>query len=450
MRLISLEVESKLREKGLWPQSWIKWAALYVVALELFLFAVQLLTRRVSPAISESLAGWIDFLSLLALVLFAIAGFGWMRSKLLWRLRNRLIVTYIFIGVIPVFLLVVISLTTLYLLAGQFASFVVTSDIATHLRSMEAGNRTVAHHLATQISDGGKLDAEMLGRARPHRPEWSRRQVCAWYGTQPQPYCSGPEGAPGFESPSFISGDFRDVVSDNGKLYLRSATVLAAGPGSSSLSSLSSSSSSSLRVILSEPFDKEFAEKIAADLGRITVYGTEGPAATSSTAPARRDASQTSLVFDDGGTREESFSAGTIPPAGSTFDHVITLRIPLQLVDWATGKPQRVGALAEVETRSSVLYARLFAARGDYAKGVEYILLLIAIVFAIIELLALFIGTKLTRSITSAVGQLYEATKHVNRADFSHRIAVQSSDQLATLANSFNSMTTSIEKLVQE
>ena len=65
-------------------------------------------------------------------------------------------------------------------------------------------------------------------------------------------------------------------------------------------------------------------------------------------------------------------------------------------------------------------------------------------------LLALFVGTKLARSITSAVDQLYEGTKHVNRADFSHRITVQSSDQLATLANSFNSMTTSIEKLVQE
>jgi len=119
-------------------------------------------------------------------------------------------------------------------------------------------------------------------------------------------------------------------------------------------------------------------------------------------------------------------------------------------VDWATGERRRDGALAEVETRPSVLYARLFAALGDYAKGVEYILLSIAIVFAIIELLALFVGTKLTRSITSAVDQLYEATKHVNRADFSHRITVQSTDQLATLATSFNSMTTSIEKLVQE
>jgi|HubBroStandDraft_2_1064218.scaffolds.fasta_scaffold31136_2 sigma-B regulation protein RsbU (phosphoserine phosphatase) len=446
MRLISLELESKLREKGLWPQSWVAWAALYVLALDLLLVAVQWLTRHASPVTSASLQGWVIFLSLLAIVLLAIAGFRWLRSQLLWRLRNRLIVTYVFIGVIPVFLLVVISGIALYLFAGQFASFVVTSDIATHLRSMEAANRAIAHHLETQISARGKLDTEMLARVRPRRAEWSQRQVCAWYRNQSQPYCAGPEGATGFGSPPFITGDFRDLVSDHGKLYLRTATVLPADSSSSS----SSPSASSLRVILSEPFDQKFVETISGDLGRITVYGTESPAVTSSTAPVQGNASQPYLVFGDAGQREQTFSAGTIPPEDSAFDHEITLRIPLQLVDWPTGEPQRVGALAEVETRFSVLYARLFAARGDYAKGVEYILLSIAIIFAIIELLALFVGTKLTRSITSAVAQLYEATKHVNRADFSHRIRVQSNDQLATLANSFNSMTTSIEKLVQE
>ena len=220
------------------------------------------------------------------------------------------------------------------------------------------------------------------------------------------------------------------------RFIFATATVLAAEP-------------ESLRVILSEPLDKDFVEKIAGDLGRIAVYGTESPTA-SSTAPAQQDASKPYLAFERQKQRQQTFSAGTIPPASSTLDHEITFPIPLQVVDWATGERQRAGALAEVETRPSVLYARLFAALGDYAKGVEYILLSIAIVFAIIELLALFVGTKLTRTITSAVGQLYEATKHVNRADFSHRITVQSSDQLATLANSFNSMTTSIEKLVQE
>jgi sigma-B regulation protein RsbU (phosphoserine phosphatase) len=446
MRLISLELESKLHEKGLWPRSRIAWAALYVLALDLLLFVVQWLTRHVSPSMSASLGGWVTFLSALAIVLLAIAGFRWLRSQLLWRLRNRLIVTYVFIGVIPVFLLVVISLITLYLLAGQFASFVVTSDITTHLRSMEAANRAIAHHVAVHISGSGKLDADVLGHARPHRPEWSRRQVCVWYRNQSQPYCAGPEGAAGFDSPSFITEDFREIVRDHGKLYLRTATVLAAGPESSS-------SASSLRVILSEPLDKDFVEKIAGDLGLIAVYGAQNPAASpnaDSTAPAQQNASKPYPAFADRKQREQTFSAGTIPPASGTFDREITFPIPLQVVDWATGERQRAGALAEVETRPSVLYARLFAALGDYAKGVEYILLSIAIVFAIIELLALFVGTKLTRSITSAVDQLYEATKHINRADFSHRIPVQSSDQLATLANSFNSMTTSIEKLVQE
>ena len=435
MRLISLELESKLREKGLWPQSWSAWAALYVLVLDLLLFVAQWLTRRASPATSASLGGWVVFLSVLAIVLLALTAYRWLRSQLLWRLRNRLIVTYVFIGVIPVFLLVMISVITLYLFAWQFTGFVVTSDIATHLRSMEAANRAIAHHLGTQISSGGKLDAGVLGRARPHRPEWSRRQVCEWYGNQP-PNCSGPEGAAGFECPSYIAGDFGDIVRDHGKLYLRTATVVAAEP-------------ESLRVILSEPLDKDFVEKIASSLGRIAVDGTEHPTA-SPTASAQQKTSKSYLPFEGRTQREQIFSAGTIPPAGNAVDYQITFGIPLQVVDWATGERQRDGALASVETRPSMIYATLFAALGDFAKGLEYGLFAIAIVFGLIEVLALIVGTKLTRSITSAVGQLYEATKHINRADFSHRITVRSSDQLATLANSFNSMTTSIEKLVQE
>lgn len=436
MRLISLELESTLRDKGLWPQSWTAWASIYVLALDLLLFAVQSLTSHAMPAISATLAGWVTFLSVLAIVLLALAGYRWLRAQLLWRLRNRLIVTYVFIGVIPVFLLVVISLITLYLLAGQFASFVVTSDITTHLRSMEAADRAIARHLSAHISQSGKLEAEMLAEARPRRPEWVRRQVCAWYRVQAQPYCSGPDVAGNIAFPSFITGDFREIVSDRGNLYLRTATVLGADP-------------ESLRVIVSEPLDQEFVEQIAGDLGRIAVFGN--PVQSSSTKPAARNDSNTIPIFQNPKElREQSFSSGAIPPAVNSLDHQITFPIPLPVVDWSTGERRRAGALAEVETRPSVLYGRLFAALGDYAKGVEYILLSIAIMFALIELLALFVGTKLTRSITAAVGQLYEATKHINRADFSHRITVQSSDQLAALANSFNSMTTSIEKLVEE
>jgi sigma-B regulation protein RsbU (phosphoserine phosphatase) len=218
-------------------------------------------------------------------------------------------------------------------------------------------------------------------------------------------------------------------------------------------------------VITSEPLDKHLIgeiEEIAGDLGEITVSPNAAAAGTlfslnqGSRQAAKDQDSKANSAQSSGPSPEENkqaeqaFSAGTVPSPANAFDRQIAFPIPLQVVDWSTGERERAGALARVETRPSVLYARLFAALGDYARGVEYILFSIAIIFAIIEFLALMIGTKLTRSITSAVAELYDATTHVNRADFSHRITVTSSDQLATLANSFNSMTASIERLVLE
>jgi sigma-B regulation protein RsbU (phosphoserine phosphatase) len=432
MRLIPLELESRLRDAGVWPHTRTAWAAWYVLALDLLLVGVQWITGRVNREMAGTLQGWVTFLTALAIVLFTAVSFRWLRAKLLWRLRNRLIVTYVFIGVIPVFLLLVISITTLYLLAGQFASFVVTSDIATHLHSMEAANRAIAHHLANQIANTDKLDAASLGRSRPNRPEWSRREVCSWYGNPPQRYCSLEDNLADW--PATISSDFREIVRDRGTLFLRTGTIVGAAHGP-------------LRVVVSEPLDKEFVAKLAGDLGEIVVYSASETIASNSPAvPAKLDPSS----WDNRQPVERSFSSGTVPAPANFLDREIHFPIPLQVIDWDTGGRHRAGALAEVETRPSVLYARLFEALGDYARGVEYILLLVAAVFGIIELLALFVGTGLTRSITGAVAQLYEATKHINRADFSHRITVQSSDQLATLANSFNSMTDSIEALIRE
>jgi sigma-B regulation protein RsbU (phosphoserine phosphatase) len=450
MRLVPLEIESKLRAKGLWPQTWTARAALYVLTLDLIILALQLLLSRLSPGASASLAGWVSFLSFLAAALYTVVAFRWLRAKVLWRLRNRLIVTYVFIGVIPVFLLVMISFITLYLLAGQFASFVVTSEIASRLRSMEASNRAIAKQIANRYSQGEKPSGEAIGGMRPQHREWSRRQVCVWYRNQAQPNCAGPTGAAAFDAPAFVTDNFREIVRDHGILYLRTARVIGAEP-------------ESLRVIMSEPLDKPLVDEIAADLGEITLYGTvitpAVPQKPSDAALSLEDKNKQGITVNSSGAVsgggqqfEPTFTAGAIPPASSALDHEITFGTPLSVVDWASvkGEPQRAGALVSVHTRPSVLYERLFAALGDFAKGVEYILLFIAIVFAIIELLALFIGTRLTRSITSAVAQLYEATKHVNRADFGHRITVKSNDQLATLANSFNSMTASIEKLIQE
>ncbi len=217
--------------------------------------------------------------------------------------------------------------------------------------------------------------------------------------------------------------------------------------------------------------DQNLLEQVAANLGEITLYAQGFDLKNEHRLPAAPRIhrlrwlpwtirTNKAIRLRPGSERDErvrwpaelrpTFTAGSLPAAGNGFDRVITFGTPLPFVDWATGEQTKAGALLRVQTRPSILYARLFAALGDFATGVEYMLLFAAIVFAIIELLALLIGTRLTRTVTGAVAQLYEATKHINRGDFSHRISVKSNDQLATLANSFNSMTASIENLIEE
>jgi len=451
VRLISLELESKLRDKGLWPETRIARAGVYVLGLDILIFVVELLTERLLPRVAASLVGWVSTLSILAIALFAVVAYRWLKRQLLWRLRNRLIVTYVFIGVIPVILLVSISLLTLYLLAGQFANFVVMSEITSHLRSMEASNKAIAGELAQEAAGGAGPTAESIAGMRSHDSDWTRRQVCAWYGRQSRPACSGPAGTAAFDASfSSMKGDFAGIVRERGTLYLRASTDVDTRSGT-------------LRVISSEPLDKVFLDNIAKQLGEITLYGateieTTGPESSG----ANREASGvhltvggsnepgTAISAGNGRPLQRSFNSGTVPGASGTFDRQISFGTPLPVIDWATGKDPSAGAIVTVQTRPSLLYERLFAEVGGFAKAVEDILLFIAIVFGIIELLALFIGTRLTRSITYAVAQLYEATKHINRGDFTHRIEVKSSDQLATLANSFNSMTSSLERLMKE
>jgi sigma-B regulation protein RsbU (phosphoserine phosphatase) len=104
-----------------------------------------------------------------------------------------------------------------------------------------------------------------------------------------------------------------------------------------------------------------------------------------------------------------------------------------------------------MRTRLSKLYENLFASPGEFAVTIEYVLLLpAAIALCLFELVALSIGKRLTRSVTGAVEDLYRATTHINRGDFSHRIPITSNDQLAALATSFNGMTESLERLIRE
>ena len=442
----------------LWPQRRMSRLACYLAAMAVALFALENLLKLFKLSWGQYLGGWVSFLGFLAGVLFFILGFRWVKRRILWRLRNRLIVTYIFIGVIPAVLLVAMGVITLYGLGGQFAVFVVTSEINAQLRSLEAVNNAVTNEVAAHLEHGEKPTSESMTGLRRRDPAWQRRGVCAWYADKPLPLCIEFRGSK-LTPPGTDKAKFDDIVSDHGEMELRVGSSMEVG-------------TNKLTVVTSEPFDKDLVGKIAAGVGEITLYeaatqSNQNPPASDNGGVTRSSSSgapqsngsgnivlssnkQTGAPQQEKATFHPAFTVGSIPEATSSLDREITFATPLSVIDWQTGQTEKFGPLLQVTTRPTVLYSHLFAALGEFVRGVTYILMGVAIFFALIEIVALIIGTRMTRTVTAAVAQLHDATRHVDRADFSHRIPVKSSDQLADLAHSFNSMTASIEKLILE
>ena len=86
---------------------------------------------------------------------------------------------------------------------------------------------------------------------------------------------------------------------------------------------------------------------------------------------------------------------------------------------------------------------------GAIGQGLLLVLAAIGVLFLIIEAIAFLVGLALARSITGSVHELFAGTERVRRGDFTHKIRIPARDQLGDLAESFNSMTSSIEDLLR-
>ncbi len=105
-----------------------------------------------------------------------------------------------------------------------------------------------------------------------------------------------------------------------------------------------------------------------------------------------------------------------------------------------------------IESRPSLLLNQLFGSSisGFVTSVLRVSLVILTLLFAIIELIALWAALRLSRTVTKSVADLYSATQHIDQGDFNYRIGVTSNDQLAELSRSFNTMTGSLQRLLQE
>jgi sigma-B regulation protein RsbU (phosphoserine phosphatase) len=362
--------------------------------------------------------GWATFVTLAFLFFALVQLCRWGYRPLLWRLRNRLIVTYLFIGVMPILLLLLMGGLAGYLFAGQVATYVAISDLHSELLHLQAANDALAAQLFP-LETSGKLDERIAAEfTRASDERFPARTVNVVRNGKGFVLATRGEllPLPPAQLPGFINGDFTGFVVDQGAMHLRAVKLYGR---------------ERMALISDIPITPNLLLPTAERLGSLTVF------------PAPLESKDRRAVH------HKLVNAGQVSPRTHWFDVTLHFATLFDVVDWQTGEKQPNGIIY-VSTRPSMLYATLFATLGDKALVFRDLLLAIAIFFGVIELAALYIGVRLSRSMTSAVGELYRATEHVNRGDLSHRIQIRGRDQMAALEGSFNSMTGSLAKLIDE
>jgi sigma-B regulation protein RsbU (phosphoserine phosphatase) len=447
---MSVSIERRPSRASAWTQRILRYRKEHPIAFWPVAALIVLTVLLPIPHISASVGPlWV-----LAFVFSALASvasiFRWMRWRLLWRLRNRLLVTYGLVGLTPVVLVLLLACIAAYVLFGQFANFAAVSEINAELAELGANNQALALHFQQEIMTSAK-GGSIAGLPATAPPEIKsiltvpKLRVGVFLDGKPQELNLPPEHALTniSEPPNWAKDQFRGLTLNKDEVYFRALTREYAG-------------GHTLSVITSLPLDSEFLGRVAHGLGRVTLFPKTQLKGDLSRAKPKGAEGDSIIVPPDsssagkpqGQAGAESVSGGKLPAAANFLDIPINFPTTLETTDWATG--QSYAILALVRSRPSLLYDRLFRGSLIIGGGVRIALVFTAILFALLELLAIFLAARLSRTITKSVSNLYHATREVDQGRLDYRIPVTRRDQLAALSGSFNTMSASLVRLLAE
>ena len=405
----------------------------------------------------------IDMVGSLALLFAAAYGLTrlavWAKRRLLWRVRRKLILSYVFVGVVPALLVI-----TFFLLAGLILAFNVSSYLVqSRIRNLTDQARFLAETVQLEVQRTTTADAlsETLERRESSmatrypflsmavvpvsnlscKVEPARAARIPKALPAPLPVNIGPwthldapaalpkwigcEGFSGLIAYNTPPGADDPAKREQTRLVVR-AVAMPEMPNPS------------WAVILDMPISMVIEQRIeqetAIRVGEITAFLATGAAPTIGGAIEDRP-----VETDDG------------PQLGLRQARWVVF---LDHVDWPTGELENasVGILIntlEVYNRLSVA-SPVRLGQLTFGQLLLVVLAVVGILFLIIQFVALSIGFVLARQITGAVHDLFTGTLHVRAGNFGHQIPVRARDQLGELAESFNLMTHEVTTLLGE
>lgn len=378
----------------------------------------------------HALLAIVDFLILIPfLVTLTVRGLIELKRNSLWSLRNRLVLTYVLFGVLP--LLLVFTLVGL----GAWAFM---NELAVYLASSALDRRLDAINAAT----------ETLRRIPPEQRLSAAPQIQRAFNMS----------LPG------ITVYLKDR--DGTHSYPPTAPVLNISPAWKPVRGLvvydghfygwSHYADGNLGIDVLAPLTNQLVENLVPDLGEIALLETPERDSRSDRIPAVAG----SLEAVQNGKSKPNTNPDYRITGTSGGRHVSKLPRAMNELDvpvFIVSTRPHYHLESPGRTFSGVLWvhSRPSAVMRSFFSGSEVIrdflfdsLIAVAVLFLLVELVAIWIGVSLSRRMTHAVNQLYEGTRRVIQGDFQHRIPVTDQDQLSELAQSFNQMTGNLERLL--
>jgi sigma-B regulation protein RsbU (phosphoserine phosphatase) len=373
------------------------------------------------------ISSFVQYLAILSAIYLSFRLIGWWRSRLLWSLRNRLIVAYLFIAVVPILLLLSLALRSAQILYSQLGAYLLLEDINRRVEMMADIAEHIAAAHATLPPGVTQAESERILAAQSHAVH--DRELIGLNIT--------------------FSGDAALLQKIGGPSKKAFAGLLQQGDKLSIVSLRAIQDPKAVRIVkLHVPVNPEFLATIAPDLGAIQLNLTK----------QFTGGSPKGVLYSTGETQYETTTPilatnRTLQPP-VLLDQMVAVNVVSRLNAMYVGQDGTVDpkrpVLVVFNARPSRLNTRIFASLGELRDTYRIVFILILIAFFLIEAAALVTGIVLTRQITKAVGDLYQGTQYVQSGDLTHRVRIERRDQLGILGESFNLMTGSIGGLIEE
>lgn len=397
------------------------------------------------------------------------------QRRLLWRVRRKLILSYIFIGVVPALLIVAFFVLGGLLLFFNVASYLVQNQLRNLTEEAEFHARTAAleierlarntEALAVLERKQSNLTPRFPGASVALLPvkgrscdddskplvSWNvpRLAVGPWLHVEPPPAvsdwitCDGFSGIVAWTAPEDAAVRARRADADTlpaGVDTERSHLVIRAV-------AFPQGKAPPFAVIVDLPVNDAIAQRLQAESG----IQLQDVSVALRVGELRPDEKKAFPTIGRPVTARNAGIAGVSQVALVNPSALVWVSW-MEFTDWLTGETGN--ASAHIALSIAEVYERLAATQrlpvGNFGQVLLIVLAIVAVMFLVIEIVALVMGLALARSITGSIHELFTGTERVRHGDFSHKITIDAHDQLGELADSFNSMTGSIEELLRQ